>query len=401
MNDWFRKIQKERSVTVLEAEGCGGNRFRYRFVVLKLKGQQLEIKEHKGPFESPEALTKAKQGHPSVVLMLKGNGILHRKLEGQVPFLQALHGMLPNANTDDFYVESVTTAHATFVSVVRRDLLAPLLTSLDAIGWLVTDVRLAPLPMAALALLSGNGTEMSDGVYKVRFKAGEMESLETSSGGNPSNIGIGEKTVQSDLILPFSAGLGHFFPLANRNFSETAAITDNRAEHHRKQMFRIGGWALLLVLFGSLLVNFFLHDHYAGKLNRLQTTSNMNARQLNRINTLRNEIRQKKALLQSAGISGNYSMAFRADQIGLTVPETIQLKKLNLLPLKKPEKDGKRLIFDHEHLVVAGSVNRSTTLNKWIKELEGLHWVKRVDLLDYMEDDKTHTDKFTFQITLQ
>jgi Tfp pilus assembly protein PilN len=122
---------------------------------------------------------------------------------------------------------------------------------------------------------------------------------------------------------------------------------------------------------------------------------------LARVDSLRNEVNEKKSFLTEAGWIESSKISFMADKIASTIPETIKLTEMSLYPKNDNlSVTQKKMVFDNHTVLVAGRCSKPTELNPWIKALKSFKWISNASVMNYIYDEKEKQGKFIVEVKI-
>ncbi|MEM9023003.1 MAG: hypothetical protein AAGB22_04640 [Bacteroidota bacterium] len=394
---------KASAISGVEAVLGTGDQVHYRFVVVKRNKQSLDITRKGEEYASFEALAEALPKGPPVVLTLNGKGIIHRQLpEHETPDAQVVHQTLPNARIQDFYLQRYRGGTHLHSAIVRRSVLDAVLQQFESKGYRVVDVVLGPFSLVGIRpLIAPDATELVLERHQLRLNGGALEEYRQLKTAEDSSYILGDERLRATHLLPFAAGFEGFYPHPQRQPLEAPALGNARKEQQQKRLFEVAGWSVLLILFGALLVNFLLYDHYRQQKDTLQASLSLNQEQFERLTLLQQEFSDKQALVESTGVLSAPRLSYYADQLALSTPKRITLTELELHPLAKKIKQKEQINFTQQAIRLEGIALRSIDLNGWIQDLTDMEWVADVRLVNYSRDPKQNTGEFELNIVVQ
>jgi Tfp pilus assembly protein PilN len=161
--------------------------------------------------------------------------------------------------------------------------------------------------------------------------------------------------------------------------------------------------SMLLVFFTVLLMNYFVFDHYNSRYNGLSSELTEYQGFLVSYTNLKEELAEKKELLQETGMSESSKASFYIDRIAASVPKGIQLESLETNPMLRKKTGDKQIKFNIGVITVSGTSKKSTVFNDWLKSITELDWVEKVEKFTYNkpEDSQNALAEFYIEIKYQ
>jgi Tfp pilus assembly protein PilN len=115
---------------------------------------------------------------------------------------------------------------------------------------------------------------------------------------------------------------------------------------------------------------------------------------------LKEELAEKKELLQETGMSESSKASFYIDRIAVSVPKGIQIESLETNPMLRKKTGDKQIKFNIGVITVSGTSKKSTVFNDWLKSITELDWVEKVEKFTYnkTEDKQNGLAEFYIEI---
>ena len=88
------------------------------------------------------------------------------------------------------------------------------------------------------------------------------------------------------------------------------------------------------------------------------------------------------------------------DQIGQSVPTSVQLIEINYQPLTTAVKNGEEIAFSQNTIIIKGTSVNPTDFSLWVTQLEQAEWVAQLQYNEYGTGKKT-SESFELQIQVQ
>lgn len=379
-------------------------------VVLKKVKSTLTTEKQKEGITSFEELAQLIDTKQPIILVLNGKGIIHRKvsLSESDTDITLLNKVLPNANFKDFDLQQTALgSQQAFVSVVRSSIINEIIEALKKNKLTtIAGCLLGPfvlnnlLPLIGTAVISNE--QLTVGTYQLQIREQQITDITVASGHADEHISVGGDPVDPKLLIAFAAAFSYFTG-ADAGISKSEIIDNIKEEFKQKQKFEFIGGALLIAIFGILLVNYFVFNHYWTKNKDLSSALTANQSALNRYDTLKIQVAQKKEFLDQNGLLETSRTSFYTDQLAGTLAASIHWIDVNIHPLKKKKagEEEQGFFFENKTIRISGKCQRSTDLNSWMKEIKLKEWVSSVTLLNYTQDNAVDDGMFLIEIKLK
>ncbi len=329
-----------------------------------------------------------------VVLTIEGKGVLHKFVETSIDKIK-LRNIIPNIKEEDFYVNYIPNEVGTWVSIIRKDLVSKILEEKGILIDNIVDLYLGPTGIQWL-------TEMSDelpafvGGSELTYKSNQLESIRKSSSGHLKNRFIFGVDLEFNKHLAFIGALVCFSKRNSNHKNET--WTKNNKTLKDKKVFqnsvKLTLGVLLFVFMGNMVLNQILNSTYNEKAALALKHSDL----VNQAVALQEEEELKREFIQKLGLEVNPQFAVFSDEIGETVPQSIQLSKLIVNPLKKAIRKKKLIEFKKEIIEIGGFCKSSQVCNEWVQELRTLSWIKKIELVEF-KFNKDNIGEFIIEVS--
>ena len=329
-----------------------------------------------------------------VVLTIEGKGVLHKYVETSVDKIK-LRNIIPNIKEEDFYVNYTPNEVGTWVSIIRKDLVSKILEEKGILIDNIVDLYLGPTGIQWLTEMS-NELPAFVGGSELTYKSNQLESIRKSSGGHLKNRFIFGVDLEFNKHLAFIGALVCFSKRNHSHKNET--WTKNKKTLKDKKVFqnsvKLTLGVLLFVFMGNMVLNQILNSTYNEKAALALKHSDL----VNQAVALQEEEELKREFIQKLGLEVNPQFAVFSDEIGETVPQSIQLSKLIVNPLKKTIRKKKLIEFKNEIIEIGGFCKSSQVCNEWVQELRNLSWIKKIELVEF-KFNKDNIGEFTVEVS--
>ena len=329
-----------------------------------------------------------------VILTIEGKGVLHKFVETSIDKIK-LRNIIPNIKEEDFYVNYTPNEVGTWVSIIRKDLVSKILEEKGLLIDNIVDLYLGPTGIQWLTEMS-NELPAFVGGSELTYKSNQLESIRKSSSGHLKNRFIFGVDLEFNKHLAFIGALVCFSKRNSNHKNET--WTKNNKTLKDKKVFqnsvKLTLGVLLFVFMGNMVLNQILNSTYNEKAALALKHSDL----VNQAVALQEEEELKREFIQKLGLEVNPQFAVFSDEIGETVPQSIQLSKLIVNPLKKAIRKKKLIEFKKEIIEIGGFCKSSQVCNEWVQELRTLSWIKKIELVEF-KFNKDNIGEFIIEVS--
>ena len=316
-------------------------------------------------------------------LSVDGKGVLHKSVgfTGDDSSAALLAKVLPGADESSFYVQGVS---ASFVSVVRREILDAVLLELTTLGYYIVGAALGPFALEKVATLIENKV-VNTSNYIVKLNEGKLLSFERKENALALKANIGGEQVAEANVLSFVSALLYF--ISEDTFFTSDSLHKSKKEFREKRKFAVHGTSILLFFFVLLFVNYLVYDALKSGNSDLQAQFSLQSENFKISEVLKSELEAKRSLKEKLGVNGVTRISYYLDRIAATLPAQIQLTALAVNPVEKKIKADKEIEYEVNHIVIAGKCKKSIYYNAWKQELARMDWVRNISVVNYVDAD--------------
>lgn len=385
----IKKGLKPKQMAGLEI-GQVGEACYYHLVVLEeAKGEINTLQTHRDLRSLEEVVAALGQQEWPLFLALNIRGILHKWIpEAEASPRALLEAVLPNAQLEEFYVQSQVAEGGVWASVVRRESIQPLLEQLAEQNLWVTGVGLGPFSTVALAPFVDRREGIVTTSHTFDLAAeGQLQNLRrTKNDSDFPTIYIEGEALNASLLPAFgSAFLGL---LDQPPGLDIPSVQQQGEEFFQKRIFQRASWALLLGLLGLLVLNTFFFYQFKDQNQQLGSQVLYADAQLQLLDSLRAQVNRQEDFMQQTSLNQNSRTSFYADRIAASLPTELQLSELEVFPMQGKARDyreGQLIRYQKNRIHIKGYCKNSLTYNQWLKTLEEMDWVERAEHLEYRD----------------
>ncbi len=367
-------------------------------LVLKKEKNEFSIETQK-KLSSIKEVAETLNKNQHLYLAVNNNQVLSKSVKKELNEDKALQNGYSTIKISDFYYEIVQLEDNTHISICRKEHIQKLIADynrhhLNIIGFTLGNsaiIHLLPFLESTSVSTSNASVAIANNlITSIDFKDNVDEHPYLINGIKILNI---YTLSLAAIISYYSNGIK-----TAGNFNSYNTLISK--EFAQKRYFSLGLKTGLAVLFISLLINFLLFDYYNGHNEALTQNSQINQSHKEQLLLLKNELINKKKLVDDIANSTSSKTSYYFDQIGLTVPTTISLNSIGYQPVLKNIEDGKKIVLSEQTLFIKGSSSNGENFSNWVKSLEKFDWIKSVDIVDYGTGKKLST-MFELRIALK
>ena len=378
---------------ITETEG------RERFSLLKLRKQkgELEVLSEMGEDTLDALIPFMEKGTPLFVTINTPKVLKKQILTAPQnnPALLVMNAF-PNLELDNFYYQVLPGKQHSAVCISKKEYIDGYLEQLSNIGLQPFQVAIG---ISSLQVFEGllHGKVMGMG-FEVHFDPSGFDGFLPNSAGKSYKINLHGIEFQNSQLLAFAQILGY---LQNRtvpsNLQPRNQILHDAFKNAR--IFALGlkiGLGFFLIL---LLTNFLVFNHYHAKNQEMEANLNSSQYQNNAVAALQERVDQKEQRLRSLTHSKNTKTSYYLDELGKSIPNSINLDQIQYQPLLVPVRENKAIKLQKENLQISGVVNDKVAFTEWSDMLEKQKWIQKIQIMDYEYRSKTSAN-FTLNLVL-
>lgn len=321
-------------------------------------------------FNSIESVIQAYGNKIPYFLLVNGNGVLTRLVENAPQYKEQL---LVAGNIDDFYFSSFETNSTIGVSFIRKHLINSINDALVKNKVFIFGIHIGPI-----VYIANLNFQSYYGDFIIEFEAEGLTKLEKNNNAN-STQSIHKELATNDLFNSLFVPCEEYIQALS---NEECLLTFK--QYKEKKIFNYLGVGMLAFFLMSLTVNYFYINHLNQIAADKEFQLNTYSQQMSQINHLKQEKDRKIQLYESSGLHSKEFISFYLNEIGKSVPPTINLTVLETFPIIDGLKSRKKIEIDRETISIIGVCNSSNILDDWIEKMERFHWVKSIELLSYL-----------------
>lgn len=385
-------IQKDGNV---QLDGCQ----------VMVKDKQLHLEKKNPNIDSVEGLGKQFSKSIPVALNLSGRGVLYKQIPGAGEINASnFSTILPNASPDDFYIQHFVSGNQSFIAVIRKTDADKWIDAMVKQGFQIYMLSLGPFPAQHVLpqlniyseeiIFNGVRIERDEDFHWKTFRYEE-------SAQAPFPLKIDNEAIDQELVMPYAAAfqlvLSARLDVIQAEVPGLQAILEQLLNDKK---LKVNGFLILLACFLLLLINTVIFSSMNNDNQRLSQQVTSSVQNTSDVQTIKDDIAQKEALLKNLGWEGGIRKSILIDQIASLLPPGISWKEIAINPIDRLGSRAQRsLQFARQKIEVRGISPQIIPINEWIARIKTRHWVKGIQLESYTYNSELNTGQFILTIT--
>jgi hypothetical protein len=333
----------------------------------------------------PEIVKEIPAGVP-IMVALDGSNVIHKIVPERVTAEQQISMVLPGARAKDFFVcRQPISGERTIISLVRLSEVEQLVKELNSAGLLIWDMTLGPFAIAEMreGIVESDRTNVP--YYTLMIENGEL--LDFARTPNVpslnSSITFNDEEYPVESMAPLSNCLR--FWSGSWKQKSSSLLDSQRKEFRAKKLLNTILLPFLLLVFSSLIINFFLFMNYEKEKQALESIIIKKGSQLKEIDSLKKVIDIKQQILDTKHNNVAGYLSYFSDRIGSAVPQGIRLQEMVVNPQIKTSGGGNGCEFERNKISITGITDNTISLEIFVKRLSTFRWIKTTSILGYSE----------------
>lgn len=321
-----------------------------------------------------------------IIVALDGSNVIHKIVPEKVSADQQVSMALPGAKAKDFFLcRQPISDDRIIISLVRLSEVEQLVRDLNSAGLLIWDITLGPFALPEIREVFVDSERINIPYYTIKIKNEELldfvriphnPSLNSSITFN-DNVYSGEHLVPLANCLKFYSGSWKL-----KSFS---LLDNQRKEYKAKKVLNTVLLPFLLLVFASLLFNFFLFMNYEKEKQVLEIVIFNKSSQLMEIDSLKKVIITKQQIFDTKHNNNAKYLSYFSDRIGSVVPQGIRLQEMVINPQLKTSRVGSGHEFEKNRISITGITDNTISLEVFVKRLSSFKWIKNTSIISFIE----------------
>lgn len=366
--------------------------------ILKKTRKELDTKTTFNTKTIDEFAEKLSRKHPISLIINNAHVLSKQIIAEQAKEDQLVYKAFPNIKLIDFHYEIVTHNKSHFISICRRSYIKELLNTYKKHGLPIINLSLGNNIVSTLPdFLTTN--ELVTSNAKITFEDNQLNTIEKVNEEKTLSYNINGLLVDSISTLSFSGALQPSLKNFNPTTNFDTLKNDLKSNHNQLRFFNLFLRFGLVFILTTLLINFFVFNHYFSEVSSLQQTSQVNLTSKEKVLQLTERVNKSQKMVDDMLKGGQSKSAFYLNAMIKTLPGSILLSEFNYQPVKKTIKFNKPIESNLNTIIVSGSSSNSEDFSKWLLSIETLKWVGDVDILNY-EDVLKPNSNFSLKLNI-
>ncbi len=405
MRNIFKNIDilSPKDILAVEAIYIAENNWEFQLVNVKKVKNSVQFDSIRSVASTTELFQLIKS-KTQVSLVVTGRGIINRKVavQNNDDKEKIIQKIFPDAQVNDFVTQIFDiNDNLKLVSIARIDIIENLIALFSKNKIPVVDVNIGPFGINNIIPLLNNVDSVICNSFKLKIKDNVIYDFEITENIEDIKYLVSDAPISSKSLIAFASGINYLVNFKESNSSEIILINENKKEHYYANLFKYGGWAMLIFFFVLLLINFLLFENYNKKFQKISLKVSEYNYLLTKYDTLNNDLKSKKKFLEESGLLNNIKLSFFADRVVSDLPKNIKLTELNIFPLKEKQQKMKEAEFIRNTIYIKGLSQNGTFLNDWVKILKTYKWIAEVNIVDFIQENFATPALFNIEIKIK
>ncbi|WP_040254165.1 hypothetical protein [Psychroserpens mesophilus] len=327
-----------------------------------------------------------------VILHFDGDNVISRATKNEQGYR---NNIVFKMNPDDFYFYEYHQENQIFASLTRKQIIDDTIIQLNTIEKFVVHLSIGPFVLPQIFQMVKGETQLFSFSHCLKLNSGQIESFEKTETKLTEIVISDEKFSQDEIGL-----IATFLEYKQGNEKikfEDDFLSKNKDEQLYRKRFKLMSAFTIIFIMLILFIGHQLLNSYINSLAEKESEYSLSQQTVMKVNELREERLLKEKILEASGvIDANYMSQFIVD-IGNITPETITINMIHINPPLKKIKVQEKINIDIKTIQVIGESNNDGDFNTFIKDLNRVSWIKKVDILDYSEDKSVNS--FLIKVT--
>lgn len=367
--------------------------------ILKKTKKTLDIENL---FEAPSlnALSNKLPKKQPVFLIINDFNVITKCIEVKAHSINdnLVYNAFPNLNIDDFYYEIVEQGGKFFISICRKSHLETLEKQFMEYGIKVIRIALGNNIISAISNFT-NKDQINSSNATIFLEKGLIKTIKKKDLSNFKTYNINGLKISNNNLLSLSGALETAIGNYNHIINFESLIQTLKGNFLQSRFYSILLRTGLTVILSTLLINFFIFNHYFNQVNTLKYSSQINEASKQDLLELNETVNKSQKMVEDMLKSSASKSSYYVNTIIQSLPESVVLSELNFHPLVKGIKKEKPVETDNKTITISGVSNQSESFSEWLNNLENLIWINSVDIMSY-EDASNTNSEFNIKLNL-
>ncbi|GAA3647416.1 hypothetical protein [Flavivirga jejuensis] len=327
-----------------------------------------------------------------VFLIINNNNVLTKQIKSPLKEIEKLvYNAFPNINLEDFFYEGITQEDNHFIAICRKVYVKELISKYQTKEFSIINVSLGNSVITNSSNFINSNTICTSNA-NISIANGSITAIDKIETKELIHYNVNGLEVNNNQLLSFSGALNvvlqSFSPLTNFDLLKQSLKIDYQQSRFFTQFVK---FALVFIL-TSLLINFFIFNHYFNEVNTLEQTSQVNQTTKKKLLDLNESVNKSQKMVDDMLKSSASKSSYFANIIIQGLPNSILLSELNFQPVLKRIKKGQSIEVDSNVILISGASNNSDMFSEWMVDINKLNWVRKTEILSYEDTSKTSSN---------
>jgi hypothetical protein len=354
-------------------------------VVIKRNRDKTYLLSSSASNNLSEIVKEIPRGVP-VIVALDGSNVIHKILPERVSADQQVSMALPGAKAKDFFLcRQQISEDRIIISLVRLSEVEQLVKDLNSAGLLIWDITLGPFAVAELREVSVDSERINIPYYTIKLKNDELFDF-VRIPHNPSlnsSIRFDDNEYSGENLVPLANCLR--FYSGSWKLKSSSILDTQRKEYRARKLLNTILIPFLLLVFASLVINFFLFMNYEKEKQALENIIIDKSIQLTEIDSLKKVFITKQQIFDTKRNNSTKYLSYFSDRIGSVVPQGIRLQEMVINPQLKTSGAVSGQEFEKNKISITGTTDNTISLEVFVKRLSSFKWIKNTSILSFIE----------------
>lgn len=370
----------------------------YNLLILKKNKKELVIVS-KNRFSSFEELIDGLKNQKHIFLIINNQQVLFKKSTENTKNPKIITDTaFPNIKLSEFYYEILPQEKTPLIAICRKEYLHEIISLFNTAKISVIDFSFSVLILQQLIpFIDAKNISTSNAIIQINNNA--IEEVKKQDFLKAEYL-INDLSVNNNDVLPLAGIIAYFSNFQNTQigFGELQNILQKKYLNSR--FYTLGIKIALGSLFAILLINFIVFSTIHSQMGALNSKLLINNNDKNTLMNLQKRVHKKTKLTNSITSLSSSKTSWYLNEIGKSVPSTLQLTTLIFQPINTPIKEKKRIKVDQNAIFVSGTSKEDLAFSKWIRAMELNNWVEEIIVESYGKGKKSIAS-FKFVITIK
>ena len=332
-------------------------------------------------------------------LIINTNQVIQKEIQGiDVQDQKLLHNAFPNTNWDEFYFEIWRLKTKSIIAISRKIYVDELLFNYQKQGISIAGVSLGVCAIEEI-IKYATVNEFRTNHQTVSWDE-EAPIIATNTANLNTTYNINELAIQNSHLLAFSGILRLLLNGSSNSGNLIEYSHELHENYNQRSFFTKGLKAMIGILFGILLVNFFAFTHYYKLAEQASESLLLSKSSVEEVTKTKLRIQAKEQKVKNVIAMTFSQSSLIINEITKRVPESILLSELVYHPLEKKIKKEEFIEIQDKIITLSGTTINNEAFTHWVEAIEQLKWIDQVIITHFGKNDLNETE-FSIKLTLK